>query len=114
VVAGAKSRDAWSDFLNNASPFVTQDSSGTACWNIALQDVEIGAAYRRLGNPHDGIAWVSYIRNRPVFDSFLAGAFVDKRFHCASHFDASIAVICRTIYDYYFPALDLDQSFRRN
>jgi hypothetical protein len=55
MVASAKSRNALSEFLDNASPFVAQDASGAACWNIALQDVEIGSAYGRLGNPHEGI-----------------------------------------------------------
>jgi hypothetical protein len=105
AVASAKSRDAWPGFVDNASPFVAQDPSGTACWNIALQDVEVGAAYRRLGNPHDGIAWVSYVRNGPVFDDFLAGAFVNQCFHCASHFHAIAVIPPSTIYDHCSPAL---------
>ena len=81
MIAGPKRRDPCADFLNNARPLVAKNSTWTARRDIALQDVQIGAAYRRLADLDDRIARIFHLRHWPIFDDFLAGSFVDKGFH---------------------------------
>jgi hypothetical protein len=60
---------------------VAEDATGRARRHVAFQDVQIGAADGRLGDPDDGVRRLIDSRLWSVFQSFLAGAMIYKSFH---------------------------------
>ncbi len=57
-----------------------QDAAGRAAWQVALEDVQVGAADGRPGDPHDGVGGGGDLRLGVVLPGLLAGAVIDKGF----------------------------------
>jgi hypothetical protein len=55
LVAGPHVLHAGADFLDRADRFVAEDAAVGHGWDVALEDVQIGAADRHGIHPHDGI-----------------------------------------------------------
>jgi hypothetical protein len=76
-----KLRDARSDLLDYPNAFVAENPSIGHRWEIPLQNVKIGSANRRSGNPHDGIAGILDGRARLTLSGILARTVIDQRIH---------------------------------
>jgi hypothetical protein len=80
-VALVKIRDGASDFLDDADALVPEDSSVRDRGEVALENVEVGAADRRGRDPHDRVRRFPDGRPRLVFPGATARAVIDERFH---------------------------------
>ena len=81
MIAWAEGSNALSHLLHDPDAFMAQNASGRTGRHIAFQDVQIGAANRRLGDPYDGVGGGPDFWHWPVFHSFAAGTEIDKNFH---------------------------------
>ena len=72
-VARLEGGDAGADLLDDADAFVAQDAPGRAGRDIALQDMQVGAADRGLGDPDDRVRRSGDLRHRPVFERLGPG-----------------------------------------
>ena len=48
MIARLEHRDGGTDAVDDADAFMAQDAAGLAGWEVAFEDVQIGAANRRL------------------------------------------------------------------
>jgi hypothetical protein len=81
LVANVKLRDPRSHLLDYTNPLVAENPSIGHGREIALQNVKIGSANRRSGNPHNGIARILDARARLILPCTLARTVIDQRFH---------------------------------
>jgi hypothetical protein len=80
-VARLERRDGGSDAVDDADPFVPQDAARFAAGQIALEDVQIGAADGRPCDLDDRIRRRLDFWLRMVFPALLARAVIDERLH---------------------------------
>ena len=106
MVSRFERRHPRADFLDNADALVTENAAGLAGRNIALEDVQVGAANRRLGYFDDGIGGRRDFRLRTFLQGFLARSRINKGLHCqwCCNPNASFR-LRRDIHDLYFPKL---------
>jgi hypothetical protein len=69
---------------DDAHALMTQYPAGGAGGDVALEDVQIGAADDGLDHPDDGVARVLDHGHGPVFERLLARSLVNKRLHGAA------------------------------
>jgi len=74
--------DGGSDIVDDANTFVAENPSRLATRNIALEDVQIGAADRRPGDPDDRVGGRGDLRGWAFFQGFSPRALIDESFHC--------------------------------
>ena len=89
VVAGLEGRDGRPDRLDDADALVAEDAARLAGGHVALEDVQVGAADRRLGDLDDRVGGRRDFRLRMVLQGFLARALIDKGFHQAGRCGAA-------------------------
>ena len=73
--------DGRTDLGDRADAFVAEDASLGDGGDVALQDVQVGAADRRGVDPNDHVRRLQDRGIRYLFPRFLAGAVVDERLH---------------------------------
>ena len=73
AIAGMKPGDRRADFLDHSYAFMTQDATWRAGRHVAIENVQIGSADRRLDNLDDGIRRRGDFRLRPIFEGFFPG-----------------------------------------
>ena len=81
LVADGQLRDARADLGDDADAFVSEDSTDFDLRDVALQDVQVGAADSGGDHLDDDVRrlldhWIRYL-----FPALLAGTFVDECFH---------------------------------
>ena len=81
MVAHGETGDGGAHFGDDTDTFMPKDAPWRTTRHIALQDMEVGAAYRRLGNLDDGVGRRRQLRYGAVFQHFKAGSAIDKGFH---------------------------------
>ena len=81
AVAGMEAADTGTGFLDDPDPLVAQNATRYDTGQIALEDVQVGAADRGLGDAHDGVICVAEGRLRHVFQLNLAMSAVNESFH---------------------------------
>ena len=81
MIARLEHRDGGTDLIDNADAFVAQNPAWLTDWEVAFEDVQIGAANRRFRYLHDRIGRSGDFGLWPVFQGFLAHRLIDKRLH---------------------------------
>ena len=94
----------WSPGLKVVTPAPTSSTTPTPSWprmrpgvagrHVALEDVQVGAADRGLGDLDDGVGRRLQLRHRPVLDGLASGPAVDECFHDAAPRVGSEPVRC--------------------
>ena len=81
AVAGLKRGDAGADLIDHADALMTEDAAGRASRHVAFEDVQVGAADRRLDDLDDGIGRRSDFGIRTIFQGLLSRPVIDERLH---------------------------------
>ena len=81
MIAGLERCDGGANLVDDADAFMTQYAAGLTRWQIAFEDVEIGAANRRLRNFDDRIGRKGDFRLWPIFQGLLAHGLIHQRLH---------------------------------
>ena len=71
MVAGLERRHGRPDLLDDPDALVTEDPAGLAGRHVALEDVKVGAADRRLDYPDDRVCRRRDLRLRTIFEGLL-------------------------------------------
>ena len=87
---GLNAGDAGADLVDDADAFVAENAAGLAGRHVALEDVQVGAADRGLGDPDDRIGRRSDGRLGTIFQGLLAGSVIDECFHEARSSGGSV------------------------
>ena len=69
------------DAVDNADAFMSQDPARCTARHVALQDMQVGSANRRLHDLDDGVVVRLDNGLGPFLQGFLAGAAIDQSFH---------------------------------
>ena len=72
---------AGADFFDDADALMPQDAPGRTGGNIAFQDMQIGAADRRLDDPDDGVRRRGDLGLRTICNGLLAWSLINECFH---------------------------------
>ena len=80
-VAGLEGSHRRANAVNHADAFMAENAPRRATRQIAFEDVQVGAANGRPGDPDDGIAGRDDLRLRVVFKGLLARSMIDQSFH---------------------------------
>ena len=70
-----------SNLVDDADALVSENAAGLARRDVALEDVQVGAADRRFGDLDDRVGGRRDARLGTVFEGFLARPLIDERFH---------------------------------
>jgi hypothetical protein len=81
LLSNVKLRHARSDLLDYSNALMAENASVGHGGKVSLQNVKIGPANGRSGNPHNGIARVLDVGTRFVLPRSLAGTVINQRFH---------------------------------
>ena len=75
---------AWAYLVDDARAFMAENAPRLAGCDVALENVQVRAADRRLVDLDDGVGGGIDHRLGSFFNRFLAWANIDERFHCRS------------------------------
>ena len=81
MVSRFERRHGRSDFLDDADAFVAQNATRLTGRDVALEDVQVGSADRRLGDFDDRVRGRLDVRLRMILQGFLARPQIHERFH---------------------------------
>ena len=81
MVADLEVRHGRTDRIHDADAFMTQNAANRTGRHITLQDMQVGAADRGLGDPHDRIRRRGYFRFGPFLKPSQVHTFIDERSH---------------------------------
>lgn len=79
---------------------MAEDAARRASRHVAFENVQVGAADRRLDNFHDGIRWRGDLRLRTIFNRFLSWSVIDESFHippAGRHFTPKMPALMRRL-----------------
>jgi hypothetical protein len=86
MIAGQKSRDGSANAFDNPDAFVAKDAARRAGRYVAFQDVQVGPAYRGVGDPDDGIACCLNPRIGMIVEALETWSMIYQCFHGAISF----------------------------
>jgi len=108
MVAGPEPGTAGPDAVHNADTFMAKNASWRASGDVALQDVQVGAADRGLSDLDDGVACRLKDRLGTLFQGFEARTAIHQGFH------GPIPLLFEGYYGRWRgPRFDADQAFWR-
>ncbi len=81
AVARLERRDAGADLVDDADAFVAENAARRAGRDVALEDVQVGAADGGLDDFDDGVARRADFGLGSLFERFFSGSVIDERFH---------------------------------
>ena len=79
AVARMEHRHAGPNLLDRSGFLVTEDASRGGVWDVAFENMEIRAAVRRLGDPHDRVIGYCDLGDRPILQRLPARTLIDQR-----------------------------------
>ncbi len=82
MVAGLERGDRRPDLVDDPYALMAQDAAGLTCRNVALEDVQIGPADRRLGDLHDRVGGSRDVRLGTLVERLLAQGQINEGFSC--------------------------------
>jgi hypothetical protein len=81
MVSRFEGRDAGAHCIDDPDTFVPEDAAGRAGWHVTFQYMQVRAADCRLHHLDDGVSRRLDFRLGTIFERFVPGSMVDKRFH---------------------------------
>ena len=70
-VARLERRHSWPHGVDDAHALVTQDAAGLTTRDVTFEDMQVGAADRRLRYFDDGVRGLGDCRPWPIFESYI-------------------------------------------
>ena len=81
MVSRFECRHCRPNLVNDADALMAKNAAGLAGRDVALEDVQIGAANCRFGDLDDRVGGRRDVRFGTVFQGLLARALINERFH---------------------------------
>ena len=81
MVARLERRHGRAGLVDDADALVTEDAARLAGRDVALEDVQVGAANGRFGDLDDRVGGRGDFRLRSILKRFLPGPDVNESFH---------------------------------
>ncbi len=81
MVSRLECRHRRPDLVDDADALMAENAARLAGRDVTLEDVQVGAAYRRFGHSDDGVGGRGDFRLGTVFQGLLSRPLIDERFH---------------------------------